>query len=606
MLSKASKTTLIFLLCFGFASLNGCKSMEFGKPKLPTLPKLPSLAFWKSGEDSELPPPPARHFDPARFGGGAETQVAEKAKSQQSQFDQYGMRIEDSAKEASDIASKGFKFPKESLEKLNSKPMRKPYGLDDLGGDDALAKVESKFNLDADNLKNKFEDTKSAASNSLSGAQQDFRTAMNSATNSGSGTKNSLTGDSNSFAAKDNSFAAAPIGKAIDNAKSIGGGSFLPKSDAFNNVKLASGEIAAGAKKPLYDAKGRLMSAGSQAKSSAKSDVNSMKSQFEQRLLAAQKQAEMKANALKSQVAKAGPVQDVNNQLSALKNVSPRTQDLANQPFPKIAADGSFIAQNPGRPLDLNAGQPALPSNSNPLLQLGKPNALSKPNALTTNSFGATPIANNDSVEKMRSEVEEAKRQIAMLKAQMAAAKQSPVAPTQPAQQASQLLQLVRQHGESPVAPTQPAQQAVQNTIEGVVLPLDQVNDAYNPRAGLPVANQYQGQRYSPPVQQPRAPVPPSYNSNSGGDSNSFYPATPHGGFGSTTNSKSAVGQVGFDSENDFQNRVSQASAEEPANIYSGPLQANRIDSAESEVLIPSSILSGSSSFTPGSTTPLR
>ena len=595
MLLKASKTTLIFLLCFGFAFLSGCKSMEFGKPKLP---KLPSLAFWKKGEDSEIPPPPARHFDPSRFGDGTDTQVAKQAKSIQSDFDQYGMRIENSAKEASDLASKGFKFPKESLEKLESKPMRKPYGLDDLGGDEMLAKAKNKFDLDSASLKNKFEDTKSATSNQLSSAQQDFRSAMNSTANSGSSTKNPLPSDSNSFTSGDNSFAAAPMAKAVDTAKgfgSVSGDSFSPKLNAFDNVKQVSGESVAAVNNALYDAKGRLASAKSNLDTQALSGAGSIKSEFEQRLLAAQKQAETKSEAFKSGTMKA------TDQLTALANVSPRTQDLVNKPFPKVAADGSFVPQKSARPVDLNANLPSLQSNSTAPLQI------SKPNALAANSFGVAPVAKNDSVSQMRSEVEEAKRQIAMLKAQVAAAKQSAAS--------------------APRAPNQlpgsnPAM--AQNTIEGVVLPLDKVNDAFDPRAGKPVANQFSGQPFSPATPQPRTP---NNNFNTGGDSNSFYPATPHGGFGSTSNVKpgvggypttpyggtagitkpnALVGQVGFNSANEFQNQVSQASADEPDSIYSGPLQANRIDSSVSEVVIPASILSGSSSFTPGSTTPLR
>ena len=563
MLLKASKTTLFFLLCFGFAISSGCKSMELGKPKLPTLP---SLAFWKKGEDSEIPPPPARHFDPSRFGEGAETQVAQQVKTHQAQFDKYGMRISDSAaKETSNLAASGFKFKEESLEKLNSKPIRKPYGLDDLGGDEMLAKAENKFNLDSANLKNKFEKSIETPSSQLSSAQQDFRSAMSSANDLKATAKSSITAESNSFAAKDNSFAADPVAKAIDTAKgfgSAGGGSFLPKSDAFSNVKQKATDSSAAINKSLYDAKGQLASTTSKAQNFAQSsEANSMKTKFEQRLLAAQKQAETKSEAFKAGTFKA------NDQLNALANVSNRTKDLINQPFPKVAADGSFIPQSPKRPIDLNATQPALQPSNNPLPQINKPNALA------ANSFGAKPMANDESISQMRSEVEEAKRQIAMLKAQVAAAKQSAA------------------------TVTQPAQRVAQNTIEGVVLPLDNVSDAFNPRAGSPVANQFQGRPYSPAAAQPQTPT--------GGASNSFYPATPYGGFGSTAKPKAAVGQVGFNSDNEFQNQVSRASGES-ASTYSGPLQANRIDSTVSEVLIPSAVLSGSSSFTPGSTTPLR
>ena len=549
--------------------------MEFGKPKLPTLPKLPSLAFWKKGEDSEIPPPPARHFDPSRFGG--ETQIAAQAKSHQSEFDEYGMRVKDSAKEASNLASKGFSFPKESVEKLNAKPMRKPYGLDDLGGDEMLVKADNKFNLDATNLKNKFDDAKSTASNQLSSAQQDFRSAMNSADSFKATAKSSLSSVDNSFASGDNSFAADPIAKTIDSAKSFGnvsGGSFSPQSNAFGNVKQVSAESVAAVNKSLYDAKGQLTSAtsgfGGQAQDFAQSNANSMKTQFEQRLLAAQKQAEVKSDAIQSGASKAS------DQLNALANVSERTQDLINKPFPKVNVDGSFIPPSSARPVDLNASLPALQPDSNPLLQI------SKPNALATNSFGVTPNPSSDAVSQMRSEVVEAKRQIAMLKAQVAAAKQSAV------------------------AATEPIQRVAQNTIEGVVLPLNENKGAYDSQAGTPVASQYQTQPYSPAASQTRTPITPITNPNTGGSPNSFYPATPYGGFGSNSKPEAAVGQVGFNSNNDSQNRVSQASVEEPASIYSGPLQANRIDNTATEVLIPSSILSGNSSFAPGSTNPLR
>ena len=477
MLLKASKTTLVFLLCFGFAIASGCKSMEFGKPKLPSLP---SLAFWKKGVDSEIPPPPARHFDPSRFGGEVDAQLAE-AKSDSADFDRYGMRIKDSAKEAGELASKGFKFPKESIEKLNSKPTRKLYGMDDLDDDKMLAEAQNKFNLDSTNLKNKFENAKSGATDQLSGAQQDFRSAMNSAANAGSSTKDAVAKGSNSFTSGDNSFAAVPMAKAADTLKDLGkvsGGSFLPETDSFNNVAKAS---AAG-KASLYDARGQLKSAtsnvGGQAKDFASANVDSMKSKFEQRLLAAQKKAQEQVQT-KSEAFKSGALK-ANDQINAFANVSPQTQDTFNQPFPKIAADGSFIPPSPKRPVDLNANQMALQPRSNSLLPINKPNALSP------NSFAG---ASNGSVSQMGSEVEEYKRQIASLKAQVAAANRSS-APATPS---------LRQPSSYPVA---------QNTIEGVVLPLDKVNNAFDSRAGNPVANQIQSQPYSPAATNPYTPAP--------------------------------------------------------------------------------------------------
>ena len=569
---KASKTALTLLLCFGFVTTLGCKSVEFAKPKLP------SLAFWKKGEDGELPPPPARHFDPSRFGNGIETQVAEKGsgsatRSTTADFDQYGIRIKDSAQKVSELASNGVEKVKASPQPSRTadwqvgrddKPIRKPYKVGDLGGDEALAKASNNFNLDTVNLKNRLDDAKANASNQLSSAQKDFQSAMSSAANLELPGKKAVKSLGNSFDGGDNSFVANPISKAADRVKGlgdIGGGSFSPNSNGFN-VKTASADVADSAKRTLYDAQGRLRSAASKISSQANSsETNGLKTKFEQRLLAAQKRAETKSEAFKS-----GALTAKNNQLNKLAGVSDSAKELLNKPFPKIGADGSLISQ---RSLQTKSAikQPALQPNNSPSLKLNKPDALA------AKSFGD---ADRDAVAKMRSEVEEAKRQIALLKSQMAAAKKS-------------------------VAPRQPRQRVAQNDIEGVVLPLDRSNNAFNPNAGSPVASQQQ--LYSPKASQPPAPSSPNYNRNGG--SNSFYPSTPYGGFGSTQNTKGAVGQVGFNSANEFQNRVSRANVEAAENP-SGIPQASRIDSSAPEVMIPSAILSGSSSFTPGSTNPLR
>ena len=575
---KASKTALTLLLCFGFVTAMGCKSVEFAKPKLPELPKLPSLAFWKKGEDSELPPPPARHFDPSRFGDGAETQVADggsATRSTAAEFDQYGIRIKDSAQKVSELASNGVEkvkaSPQPSRDALwqvgrDDKPIRKPYKVGDLGGDEALAKATNNFNLDTVNLKNRLDDAKANASNQLSSAQKDFQSAMSSAANLELPGKKAVKSLGNSFDGGDNSFAANPISKAADTAKGLGGisgGSFGSNSKEFPNVK-ASADIAASGNRSLYDAQGRLRSTASKIGSQvqdASSDANSLKTKFEQRLLAAQKRAETKSEAFKS-----GALTTKNNQLNKLAGVSDSAKELLNKPFPKIGADGSLISQR--SPQTKSAiKQPALQPNNSPSLKLNKPDALA------AKSFGD---ADRDAVAKMRSEVEEAKRQIALLKSQMAAAKKS-------------------------VAPRQPRQQVAQNDIEGVVLPLDRSNNAFNPNAGSPVASQQQ--LYSPKASQPPAPSSPNYNRNGG--SNSFYPSTPYGGFGSTQSPEGTIGRVAYNSANEFQNRVSRANVEAAENP-SGIPQASRIDSSAPEVMIPSAILSGSSSFTPGSTNPLR
>ena len=534
MLLKASKTTLILLICMGLAISLGCKSVDFGKPKLPTLPKLPSLAFWKGDSESELPPPPARHFDPSRFDGDVETQIASQGSSTRSNLDGSGSRINDSVAGVNELASRGNDLLKNGVEKLAAQPIRKPYKLDDIDGDEVPAKAENQFSLNLSNLKNQVNEAKSSASNQLSNAQQDFRSAMKSAAEFQAAGE-SVAKPKNLFAGDDNSFPAASVNKAFGTAKSSGeiaGGSFSPAPDPFANVKQASPNAAV---------------AGNNS------------------FLAPQKPEKLESSTLESGVPKA------NDQLSALAGVSKRTEKLINQPFPKIAGGKSFTPKNYGQEINKNVRQPALQPNNNTLLTINKPNSIG------TFSPGTT---NNDAIAKMRSEVEEAKRQIALLKAQVAAAKKTTA--------------------------TQPSPRIAQNDIEGFVLPLERVNP-FDPKAGSPVVNRSQGQSYSPGISQPQAPMAPQHNSNSGHGSDSFYPSTPYNGFGNTKNEQGTVGRVGFDSANEFQNQASHANIEMPVTNQSPEIhRASRIGDTVTEVLIPPSILSGSSSFTPGSTTPLR
>jgi hypothetical protein len=574
MSQKTLKTILPLLSLSLFISLTGCKSIGFEKPSLP------SLAFWK--KESELPPPPARHFDPSRFDSEstAESQFADAENGD----DKYGLE-----RENLDRGYSGDSLAKD-LTAGDQSPARKspskPYGMEDFASDaqDTLASAENSFDLNASKLKNKFDDSLQAGKNKmesgLSDAQQKFRDAMNAPAES-----NSFSGGNNSFAT--DSFASKPLGSSQNRfegfgtaAKDTASNSFAAKNDSFDLQPSQSSYDSSDLNDKLRSAAQDL---NSQFKDKLRSPASSqLKSEFEKRLAAAQAAAQKGTD-------------NANRQLEALADVSAETRNAITKPFGSMSTDGFATAS----PLD-SASKLADASDS---FQLAKPNQLASAKNLA-----------DDTVNAMRSEVEQARRQIEMLKQQVAAAK---AAASQEAASVTNQTQ-----GTFDTARDRAAQglAAAQNTIEGIVLPLDGQNAPSNlgrsPRVanrdnqfGVGSANSFSPAKPTTPPANNRALQPQNSGSTDGG---SFYPSTPYGKFGANQKplvpapNQSNIGQASFAAaqSNAFGSR--QARADMPADSGFGSHRADRIQSNVPDVKIPASILTGKGSFAPGSTTPLK
>ena len=577
--------------------LAGCKSIGFEKPSLP------SLAFWKKNSDDELPPPPARHFDPSRFEseGDNSTQVATKKDS----FDKYGLKTK--ADDLEMAAAKKFGAARNSIASKSdsgSAP-RQPYRMEDFSPDlsDSIAKKKNSFDLDASKLKSKFDSASGAVKSDLSDAQQKFRSAMNSSLQNG----NELAKESKAAAISNdnNSFAAKPVSKS--SAQGFRGFDAGSLNSSFNSAtKSLAGEkdaFAAKANSSLYDINGKLRNAAAdlkkQTNNAIQSPINSnLKSEFEKRLAAANSAA-------------ASGNGKVNGQLQALANVSQQTRQAIEKPFPKLVSQP-------------NQEQGFTPSGNGSSFQLAKPDQIA----------GTKNLA-RDTVNTMRSEVEEARRQIELLKQQVAAAKNS--AANQAKQAAAQANQSLDASVSRLLNQASNASNAFKNTIEGVVLPLDNstnrtsVDDnarvaTRNGQFGIESGNSFSTVR---PKDKPSGnqSLVPQRNSNSSGGS--FYPSTPFGGFGANQKkqtqpeqvanrsnqfesftpsaNQSNIGKVGFNDSGSSGSVARQAVADVPVESdFGGIHRANQIDTNVPDVRIPASLLTGSSSFAPGSTTPLK
>ncbi len=102
------------LMAFLLLAMTGCKSGMFKKPDLSGLkgPDFSSLAFWKK-DQSEVPPPPAHHFEPAPASG----QVA-------------GSKSSDIQSKFSEMARSARMQKEENM----AEPIRKPYSLGSVDG----------------------------------------------------------------------------------------------------------------------------------------------------------------------------------------------------------------------------------------------------------------------------------------------------------------------------------------------------------------------------------------------------------------------------------------------------------------------------------------
>ncbi|MEM7785568.1 MAG: hypothetical protein AAF623_19630, partial [Planctomycetota bacterium] len=193
-----------FLIVSVLALTGGCKSGAFSKPDFG------SLAFWKqSGSASELPPPPARHFDPAPL--GESPQMADKGSSNRSGSHRSNTMDLDQSKLVERIKSEiavAKRDLQQSKSELNGSPDRKPYSMDrfasSTGGSGSGTKPLSSnsFRNAFSSESNGFQPKQKSAEPGLTSAQKDFQAALSGISNSGSQINQSLSQAANSFQTK--------------------------------------------------------------------------------------------------------------------------------------------------------------------------------------------------------------------------------------------------------------------------------------------------------------------------------------------------------------------------------------------------------------------
>lgn len=130
---------------------SGCQSGTFSKPDFS------KLAFWKK-QDTVLPPPPARHVDPARFDDdlemGLESQIAGKSSGG------------DSLRDRLEIARSGLAERKA-----------------DSGFSEAKSDEQNGYDLNLAKIRSSMEESANREQTRLTSAQEDFKSAMDSASN---------------------------------------------------------------------------------------------------------------------------------------------------------------------------------------------------------------------------------------------------------------------------------------------------------------------------------------------------------------------------------------------------------------------------------------
>ena len=231
---KAFVNLFVGVLVVSVVGMSGCRTAGFGKPDLS------KLAFWKSAGTSKstLPPPPARHFDPAPLEG----QIAKQKFDGDQTIELNSKRFADSLNQKADSARDQIAAAAKSL----NQPMRKPYSTD---LDSSVA-----------DLKSKTSNRMAEYNDGLTNAQQDFKSAM--------------AGTGGSFKDK------------LANATGDDWKKDFPKSP----LKQASGGNSFKATNPVYDANGKLVATAQEAKNSVTDKLNQLNNSFKSKTAAATNQ----------------------------------------------------------------------------------------------------------------------------------------------------------------------------------------------------------------------------------------------------------------------------------------------------------------------------
>jgi hypothetical protein len=163
---KTYTTLLLGCVAISVVALSGCRAGGFQKPNLG------KLAFWKAENstlaDKDIPPPPARHFDPVRINGEpASGEIVEL--DNQNLRNQFDNDIEQMRSEINQAAS------------AMGNPIRKPYAS---GNAELTPDSDSRYPLGTNKVESKLAEFDSYAKSELNTAQNDFQAAMSNKTQS--------------------------------------------------------------------------------------------------------------------------------------------------------------------------------------------------------------------------------------------------------------------------------------------------------------------------------------------------------------------------------------------------------------------------------------
>ena len=244
-LSTASPRTesrkIVTVLC-GIALIastvatSGCMSSGFGRGRSfsRTNPRIPSLAFWKKDRTSNVPPPPARHFDPIENAPPSRSLAASEGSTSRSNDNALSGALPSSGS----TPTSGGMFNKAagSLDAAANNVARQARAIDsDFSRTtrDAIAKASAQTNSIAKTAGDFKSPAASASGESLTKAQRDFNAAIASTTK-----------DLSAAVEKAQASATAPATNADANPWK-------------NNFKMPGSGLA----KTTYDASGKLVSA---------------------------------------------------------------------------------------------------------------------------------------------------------------------------------------------------------------------------------------------------------------------------------------------------------------------------------------------------------
>jgi len=514
------------------AASSGCRTGGF------TQPDMGKLAFWKSensifaSKTQKMPPPPARHFDPAPVNGESATQIASNDDNQtRFRNDITEMRAE------IDAASKSL-----------SNPIRQPYSDSTDAVSEFASNSRASFESETGNAKSKLDQFKGEVNSGLSSAQNDFQAAMSSTKDSLASTKNSV---SNAITNNDFMPSGAVAKSANDMTQGWKDNLQLPTGIAETKNKID--QSLASVNTAIYDVNGKLAN----SKTSAVNQFKERVSSFQQDLT----------------------VPKMNAAAQASNDFQARIEDK--------------IAQSKTLANEFGSNQLLPPSNSM---------------ATTNNGIGSTANQTQPELQMIQAQMEDAKRQIEELKQQIAMTNKAP-------SQGASTFSNPNPTGNSFAPVGSPGTRVAQLQAPGLGgQPGNQVAMSSNIGAlsGRPTSTQSPlnplraNEPFQPNTTQPAArPAEPSYPSTTHGQfaprgndfSGNFAPMAPPIGATPTTGGSAQVG---------FESSTNQSLVVTPNNSPAVSTSASKIENFVSDVDIPQAILTGSSSFAPGSVQPLR